>query len=195
MRSHARWRFAVQGLERKRPLPCRYPPNQAFCRRDASGRRKLVPGWEWDRTTSRARHKHSRDDPSKQPAPASFLPTSRPNSPTKPGISDTGNDAAQSSYHASKHETLRCSSRAYNQALPLRVALLSPSNPSQHPNKQTNKQTPHTHITNMSSLLNKAKDALGKSGGSSGGSTGGGQQSGVEKGISGQAHTRKKLLP
>jgi hypothetical protein len=47
----------------------------------------------------------------------------------------------------------------------------------------------------MSSLLNKAKDALGKSGGSSGGSTGGGQQSGVEKGISGQAHTRKKLLP
>jgi hypothetical protein len=42
----------------------------------------------------------------------------------------------------------------------------------------------------MSSLLNKAKDALGKSGGS-GGSTGGGQQSGIEKGVSGQAHTRK----
>ena len=43
----------------------------------------------------------------------------------------------------------------------------------------------------MSSLLNKAKDALGKSGGSGSGSTGGGQQSGVEKGVSGQAHTRK----
>jgi hypothetical protein len=44
----------------------------------------------------------------------------------------------------------------------------------------------------MSSLLNKAKDAMGKSGGSSG-STGAGQQSGVEKGVSGQAHTRKSL--
>jgi hypothetical protein len=43
----------------------------------------------------------------------------------------------------------------------------------------------------MSSLLNKAKDAMGKSGGSSGGGSGAGQQSGVEKGVSGQAHTRK----
>ena len=45
----------------------------------------------------------------------------------------------------------------------------------------------------MSGLLNKAKDALGKSGGgggSSGGSSGGGQQSGAEKAVSGQAHTR-----
>ena len=48
----------------------------------------------------------------------------------------------------------------------------------------------------MSSLLNKAKDALGKSGSSSGsGNTGGGQQSGIEKGVSGQAHTRMSLLP
>jgi hypothetical protein len=43
----------------------------------------------------------------------------------------------------------------------------------------------------MSSLLNKAKDAMGKSGGSSStGGSGAGQQSGMEKGISGQAHTR-----
>jgi hypothetical protein len=47
----------------------------------------------------------------------------------------------------------------------------------------------------MSSLLNKAKDAMGKSGGSSGstGGSGAGQQSGIEKGVSGQAHTRKSL--
>ena len=44
----------------------------------------------------------------------------------------------------------------------------------------------------MSSLLNKAKDALGKSGSSGSGNTAGGQQqSGIEKGVSGQAHTRK----
>ncbi|KAM0690967.1 hypothetical protein Q7P36_009737 [Cladosporium allicinum] len=43
----------------------------------------------------------------------------------------------------------------------------------------------------MSSLLNKAKDAMGKSGGSGGsGGSAPGQQSGVEKGISGQAHTQ-----
>jgi len=47
----------------------------------------------------------------------------------------------------------------------------------------------------MSSLLNKAKDALGKSGGSGGSSSGGGgQQSGAEKAVSGQAHTRKSSL-
>lgn len=49
----------------------------------------------------------------------------------------------------------------------------------------------------MSGLLNKAKEAMGKS---SGGSTGGadaaaggagGTQSGIEKGISGAGHTRK----
>ena len=43
----------------------------------------------------------------------------------------------------------------------------------------------------MSSLLNKAKDAMGKSGGSGGsGGSAPGQQSSVEKGVSGQAHTR-----
>lgn len=46
----------------------------------------------------------------------------------------------------------------------------------------------------MSSLLNKAKDALGKSGSSGSGHTEGGQQqSSIEKGVSGQAHTRKSL--
>lgn len=49
----------------------------------------------------------------------------------------------------------------------------------------------------MSGLLNKAKEAMGKSsGGSTGGAdaaTGGagGTQSGIEKGISGAGHTRK----
>jgi len=49
----------------------------------------------------------------------------------------------------------------------------------------------------MSSLLNKAKDAMGgkSGGGSSTGGSGAGQQSGMEKGISGQAHTRKSSLP
>lgn len=50
----------------------------------------------------------------------------------------------------------------------------------------------------MSGFLNKAKDALGKSGGSStGGTTGGsapGQQSSTEKGISGQVNKRMFTL-
>jgi hypothetical protein len=47
----------------------------------------------------------------------------------------------------------------------------------------------------MSSLLNKAKDALGKSGsGGSGHTEGGQQQSSIEKGVSGQAHTRKSPM-
>lgn len=45
----------------------------------------------------------------------------------------------------------------------------------------------------MSSLLNKAKDAMGKSGGSGSSSGGAGQQSGAEKAVSGQAHTRMSL--
>merc|ERR1712080_158714 len=49
---------------------------------------------------------------------------------------------------------------------------------------------------NMSGLLNKAKDALGKGGSSGGGSSGGagGQQSGAEKFASGQAHTQIDTL-
>lgn len=46
----------------------------------------------------------------------------------------------------------------------------------------------------MSGLLNKAKEAMGKSsGGSADAATGGagGTQSGIEKGISGAGHTRK----
>lgn len=46
----------------------------------------------------------------------------------------------------------------------------------------------------MSGLLNKAKEAMGKSsGGSTDAATGGagGTQSGIEKGISGAGHTRK----
>lgn len=43
----------------------------------------------------------------------------------------------------------------------------------------------------MSSLINKAKDALGKGGSSSGGGGEAGGQSGAEKFASGQAHTRK----
>lgn len=50
----------------------------------------------------------------------------------------------------------------------------------------------------MSGLLNKAKEAMGKSsGGSADAATGGagGTQSGIEKGISGAGHTRKLHSP
>merc|ERR1712137_320569 len=57
-----------------------------------------------------------------------------------------------------------------------------------HQNKQ---QITSQNTTNMSNLLNKAKDALGKSGSSGSGHTEGGQQqSSIEKGVSGQAHTQ-----
>lgn len=62
-----------------------------------------------------------------------------------------------------------------------------------HPNPEPEPKHQNPTIT-MSGLLNKAKEAMGKSsGGSADAATGGagGTQSGIEKGISGAGHTRK----